>query len=724
MIDLPNYDDQSFEDIVEMAKQRIPVIYPQWTDMNEHDPGITILELFAWLKEMQQYHLNRITVSGYESMLGLLGAAAREAAAAKTCIVLPDISTYGTLPRGMRLETPGNIIFECNDAVRLNSFKIQSIYVNDSTGFIDVQNIIREPGIYCHAFGDKPVEGVSALYIGTDYLVRNQAFNLFLQLDDSYPVQRNPFREESIMPGNIVWEYGVSGKEGLKFIQVEEVNDKTFGFSCSGTVTFKIEKEACRESLGEGLPECCWLRARLINKGCEENPRIADIFKDMAHAEQKKTLCECNSLTLTENKRKATFELRTWLALTGRYIIFVRDILGWSIYNEAVMNIQVVENEKIAVFKLANLPEDIALDGASNIRVLCYEADFAGSMILSGSNGLPCQRFPLQLGDELLREQLSIMVYEETEEGHKRWIDWSYTPKLAGAGAYDRCFTYDRTTGELLFGDNEQGAVPQAGENNIIVTGCVITRGSVGNIDIQKFEPLEYGNIRTIPYNPAPASGGRDAENIRGAIERMKASLKQCVKAVTVTDYESLVASTPGLRLLGVKAIPFYDPDRKVVGDKQAPATVTVVVLPYNEGVFPMPDNRFLETVSKQLENFRLITTRVKVIGPSYIKISIYTEIVLEDIRRENMDGEIKAAIETYFELVRKGTPGGRPEFGQPVRESILSIKIGAIPGVAHVKKVTLGVRDSDSYRDKYGNIIIPPNGLPFPGDIQIRTLL
>ena len=60
MINLPNLDDQKYTDIVEAAKRRIPVIFPEWTDMNEHDPGITLIELFAWLKEMQQYTLNRI----------------------------------------------------------------------------------------------------------------------------------------------------------------------------------------------------------------------------------------------------------------------------------------------------------------------------------------------------------------------------------------------------------------------------------------------------------------------------------------------------------------------------------------------------------------------------------------------------------------------------------------------------------------------------------------
>ena len=77
MINLPNLDDQKYTDIVEAAKRRIPVIFPEWTDMNEHDPGITLIELFAWLKEMQQYTLNRIPDRTREAMLRLAGTELR-----------------------------------------------------------------------------------------------------------------------------------------------------------------------------------------------------------------------------------------------------------------------------------------------------------------------------------------------------------------------------------------------------------------------------------------------------------------------------------------------------------------------------------------------------------------------------------------------------------------------------------------------------------------------
>ncbi|MGI6120517.1 MAG: hypothetical protein ACOYIB_08150 [Desulfosporosinus sp.] len=416
MLTLPNYDDQSFQEIMEMARRRIPVIYPEWTDMNEHDPGITILELFAWLKEMQQYHLNRITTQSYENMLALLGAVVGELSAANTHIVLPDI-IQGSLPQGMRFKAFENLIFECQDIVKLNDFKIQYIYVNDGSGFSDVKDIIREPELYCHPFGHKPVEGESSLYLGVDRLEQNREFCLFLQFDDSFPVPRNPFTENSQRPRSIVWEYGAMVENRLEFKPVEMKYDKTYGFSQPGDIRFRIGEDAALASPGEGIPECCWLRARLIRKGCEENPRLMNIYKDPIPVIQKRTLCETLSFTLLENNGEALLELRTWLALKGRHTILIRDMSGWQIHNDFFTYIQEEGNDEIAMLRLDNLPQELVMDGTENIRVICYEVDFAESLVFSGSNGLPGQRFPLQFEDKILREQLSLMVYEETEQG-------------------------------------------------------------------------------------------------------------------------------------------------------------------------------------------------------------------------------------------------------------------------------------------------------------------
>ena len=68
-----NLDNKAFSDLLKEALSRIPVYAPEWTDHNVHDPGITFIELFAWLTEMQIYRLNRISDRSYRKFLKLMG---------------------------------------------------------------------------------------------------------------------------------------------------------------------------------------------------------------------------------------------------------------------------------------------------------------------------------------------------------------------------------------------------------------------------------------------------------------------------------------------------------------------------------------------------------------------------------------------------------------------------------------------------------------------------
>ena len=69
----PSLDDLTFEQLVEEAKRSIPLFTKSWTNFNLSDPGITLLELFAWLTENQIYTLNKITKRNYSKFLKLLG---------------------------------------------------------------------------------------------------------------------------------------------------------------------------------------------------------------------------------------------------------------------------------------------------------------------------------------------------------------------------------------------------------------------------------------------------------------------------------------------------------------------------------------------------------------------------------------------------------------------------------------------------------------------------
>jgi len=70
---VPVLDDRSFNQLVAEAKARIPVHTPEWTNLNDSDPGITIVELFAFLTENLLYRSNRIPEANRLKFLTMLG---------------------------------------------------------------------------------------------------------------------------------------------------------------------------------------------------------------------------------------------------------------------------------------------------------------------------------------------------------------------------------------------------------------------------------------------------------------------------------------------------------------------------------------------------------------------------------------------------------------------------------------------------------------------------
>jgi hypothetical protein len=71
-LQLPNLDDRTYDDLVEEARSLIPTYAPEWTNHNPSDPGITLIELFAYLTELLIYRLNRVTDANVVSFLRLL----------------------------------------------------------------------------------------------------------------------------------------------------------------------------------------------------------------------------------------------------------------------------------------------------------------------------------------------------------------------------------------------------------------------------------------------------------------------------------------------------------------------------------------------------------------------------------------------------------------------------------------------------------------------------
>jgi hypothetical protein len=108
MIPPPKLDDRSFHDIVDEAISMIPRYAPEWTNHNPSDPGITLIELAAWMTDLLIYRLNQVPDKNYVAFLNLLGIKLRPPRAAKalTRFTLVEGATKQRVPRGTQVSTP------------------------------------------------------------------------------------------------------------------------------------------------------------------------------------------------------------------------------------------------------------------------------------------------------------------------------------------------------------------------------------------------------------------------------------------------------------------------------------------------------------------------------------------------------------------------------------------------------------------------------------------
>jgi hypothetical protein len=69
---LPNLDDLRWKDLVAEGKSLIPSYAEKWTNHNAADPGITLIELFAYISGTLMYQVNRITEADIAQFLSLM----------------------------------------------------------------------------------------------------------------------------------------------------------------------------------------------------------------------------------------------------------------------------------------------------------------------------------------------------------------------------------------------------------------------------------------------------------------------------------------------------------------------------------------------------------------------------------------------------------------------------------------------------------------------------
>jgi len=123
----PNLDDRTFEDLLLEAKARVVQTCPEWTDLSPHDPGVVLLEVFAYLTEVMLYRLNRLPEKVYVELLKLIGVKLHPPSAAVVSLTFQadaPVARAVEIPRGTRIaaeraEGGAPVVFTTDTEARL-----------------------------------------------------------------------------------------------------------------------------------------------------------------------------------------------------------------------------------------------------------------------------------------------------------------------------------------------------------------------------------------------------------------------------------------------------------------------------------------------------------------------------------------------------------------------------------------------------------------------------
>ncbi|MFW6600008.1 putative baseplate assembly protein [Propionibacteriaceae bacterium Y2011] len=147
----PNLDDRQFQDIVDEAKRRLQRLCPEWSDHNVSDPGVAVIELFAWMTEMMLYRLNQVPDRMYVKFLELLGVELHGTAAASTLLMfnltapqpLPVRIPEGTQVASDRVGDEEQVVFMTDRELVVNPPQLVQVVTRSQNRYVDVTEDLR-----------------------------------------------------------------------------------------------------------------------------------------------------------------------------------------------------------------------------------------------------------------------------------------------------------------------------------------------------------------------------------------------------------------------------------------------------------------------------------------------------------------------------------------------------------------------------------------------------
>lgn len=567
----PNLDDLRFQkDLVDEARKRIIQYCPEWTDYNLSDPGITLIELFAWMTELMVYRLNRVPDKNYIKFLELLGLQMKPASSART-----DLTFWLSVSLPISEENQQSVLIPRGFQVRSDSPEMEEIVFStdrDLEIFPPKFTQLRKPsevnknyhsrlGVETFYPFDRynPKEG-DTFYIGFDPIndLKGHILRLFFTCE---PTEAVGIRRED---PPWVWEVSIGDGnwQEIPLSTFQGEKDTTGGLNNpNGSLVLYLPLEAKAEIISG--QNAIWLRCRIEQR----NPTQG---------------------MYTESPR-------------------VRQIDAYSIG--------------------ATVPATHALT---------VEQEFLGVSL--GEAG---QTFSLGQSPVLALKEDETVLVEEFRNGENVLVPWKHVHGFSNSSKFDRHFSLDEASGLITFGPSvrqsdgsviQYGRIPESGRG-IYFSSYRYGGGSKGNLPINNLQSMSSSLAYVSRVsNLIRASGGRDQEDLEEVKLRAQRELQAQKRAVTAQDFEQLALDF-SRSIARVKCItPNLERNQGELG------IVEMLVIPAITDSLAVGDisrlhvkSNFIEELQTYLDQFRLLTTHVRVKEPEYMGIQVKAKIVVDD---------------------------------------------------------------------------------------------
>jgi predicted phage baseplate assembly protein len=293
----PVLDDRAFEDLVAEARSLIPRYAPAWTNHNESDPGITLLQLFAWFTDLLLYRVKQVPELSYIKFLELLGIQQRPATPARVELTFTTarLDLDVTVPAGTQVATAGGeggpVVFELPRAFVAIGPRLAAVQVYDGFAHRDVTTANAVPGQSIEPFGPH-THPRSALMLGFDTPAAMTAEPITL-----FAYQRQP-RDQIVVkggfdldavppPATLAYEYWDGSGWNTLSLEVDE----TRAFTRTGAIVVNGPgMRSGRAALGIVTARLHWFRIRLEDGAFDRAPELSALAVNTVPAIQAVTL--------------------------------------------------------------------------------------------------------------------------------------------------------------------------------------------------------------------------------------------------------------------------------------------------------------------------------------------------------------------------------------------------------------------------------------------------